>query len=193
MARLSIQKVHVGQKDVNCYVITCAETGESVVLDPGDDAPKILQQLERLKVRWICVTHGHSGHVGAKEAVKSATGASTAMHLADATAYVKSADHYLSDGEQLPFGKFSLEVIATPGHSAGGLSYKVGNHLFTGDTLLPGGVGRVDIPGASPQQLFLSLHGRLLILPDNTVVYPGHGPNTTIGAERLSNPALRVR
>ncbi len=192
MARLSIQKVHVGQKDANCYVVSCAETGESVVLDPGDDAPKILRQLGRLQVRWICFTHGHSGHIGAKEAIKSATGAATAMHLKDATAYLKSADRYLSGGEQLSFGKFALEVLATPGHSAGGLSFRVGNHLFTGDTLLAGRVGRVDLPGSSPQQLLLSLHGQLLTFPDNTVVYPGHGPNTTIGGERLHNPYLRV-
>jgi len=190
MARLSIQKVHVGAKDSNCYIVSCAETGECVVVDPGDNAPKILQQLGRLQARWICMTHGHPG---AKEAVKSASGAPTAMHLADATAFLKSADRYLGDGEELPFGRFRLQVIATPGHSAGGLSFLVGNHLFTGDTLLAGRVGRVDIPGANPQQLLLSLHGRLLGLPDNTVVYPGHGPNTTIGGERLSNPYLRVR
>ncbi len=193
MPRLSIQKVHVGAKDVNCYVVTCADTRETVVIDPGDDAAKILQQLKGLKVRWIGFTHAHPGHVGAKEAVKGATGAPTAMHLADATAQLKSADRYLAGGDTLAFGKFNLEVLPTPGHSPGGLCYLVGNHLFTGDTLLPGKVGRVDIPGGSPQQLILSLHGQLLALPDNTVVYPGHGPNTTIGTERLQNPYLRVR
>lgn len=193
MARLSIQKVHVGARDVNCYVVSCAETKETVVIDAGDDAPKILGQLQGLTVTWICFTHAHPGHVGAKEAVRAATGATTAMHLADATANLKSADRYLIGSDRLPFGRFALEVLFTPGHSPGGLSYLVGNHVFTGDTLLPGGVGRVDIPGANPQQLVLSLHGQLLALPDHTVVYPGHGPNSTIGTERLQNPYLRLR
>ena len=185
--------MHVGEKDTNCYVVACAERNEAVVIDPGDDAPKILGQLKGLTVRWICCTHAHPGHISAKEPVKEATQAVTAMHLADATAMLKSADRYLIAGDALPFGDFSLEVLPTPGHSPGGLSFKVGNHVFTGDTLLAGKIGRVDLPGSSPQQMLLSLHGQLLTLPDNTVVYPGHGPNTTIGAERVGNPYLRIR
>jgi len=193
VARLSIQKVHVGEKDTNCYVVSSAETKEAVVIDPGDDAPKILGQLGGLTVKWICCTHGHPGHTGAKERVKAATLAVTAMHLSDATAMLKSADRYLVAGDTMPFGAFTLEVLPTPGHTPGGLSFKVGNHVFTGDTLLAGKIGRVDLPGSSPQQMLLSLHGQLLTLPDNTVVYPGHGPNSTIGAERIGNPYLRIR
>jgi glyoxylase-like metal-dependent hydrolase (beta-lactamase superfamily II) len=193
MARLSIQKVHVGEKDTNCYVVACADSKEAVVIDPGGDAPKILSQLDGLTVKWIVVTHAHPGHTGAKDEVKAATQATTAMHLADATTYLKSAERYLLSTDTLPFGNFALEVLITPGHTPGGLSYKVGNHVFTGDTLLAGKIGRVDLPGSSPQQMLLSLHGQLLTLPDNTVVYPGHGPNTTIGAERTGNPYLRIR
>jgi glyoxylase-like metal-dependent hydrolase (beta-lactamase superfamily II) len=193
MARLSIQKVHVGQKDTNCYVVACAETKEAVVIDAGDDAPKILSQLDGLTVKWIVFTHAHAGHTSAKDAVKAATQATTAMHLADATTHLKSADRYLTSSDSLPFGQFALDVLITPGHTPGGLSFKVGNHLFTGDTLLAGKIGRVDLPGSSPQQMLLSLHGQLLTLPDNTVVYPGHGPNSTIGAERVGNPYLRIR
>ena len=193
MARLSIQKIHVGEKDTNCYVIASSDTNEAVVIDPGDDPQKILGQLRGLTVKWICFTHAHPGHAGAKDAIKAATEATTAMHLADATAYLKSAERYLVGGDTLPFGSFSLEVLATPGHTPGGLSFKVGNHVFTGDTLLSGKIGRVDLPGSSPQQMLLSLHGQLLTLPDNTVVYPGHGANTTIGQERLGNPYLRLR
>jgi hydroxyacylglutathione hydrolase len=193
VARLAIQKVHVGAKDTNCYVVSCATTRESVVIDPGDDPAKIQQQLGQLKIRWIAFTHAHAGHVGAKDAIKAATGAPTAMHLADATAQLKSADRYLTGGDTLPFGEFVLEVLATPGHTPGSLSFKVGNHLFTGDTLMAGRIGRVDLPGSSPQQMAMSLHAQLLALPDNTVVYPGHGPNTTIGTERLQNPYLRLR
>jgi glyoxylase-like metal-dependent hydrolase (beta-lactamase superfamily II) len=191
VARLAIQKVHVGAKDTNCYVVSCASTQETVVIDPGDDPAKIQQQLGPLKVRWIAFTHAHAGHVGAKDAIKAATGAPTAMHLADATAQLKSADRYLTGGDSLPFGDFTLEVLATPGHSPGSLSFKVGNHLFTGDTLMAGRIGRVDLPGSSPQQMALSLGARLLALPDNTVVYPGHGPNSTIGTERIQNRYVR--
>jgi glyoxylase-like metal-dependent hydrolase (beta-lactamase superfamily II) len=193
MARLGIQKVHVGPKDTNCYVVTCSQTQESVVIDAGDDPAKIQQQLGTLTVRWLVFTHAHPGHVGAKDVLKAVTGAPTAMHLADATANLKSADRYLTHGDSLPFGTFTLEVLATPGHSPGGLSFKVGNHLFTGDTLMAGRIGRVDVPGSSPQQLAMSLHAGLMTLPDNTVVYPGHGPNTTIGTERIQNPFLRLR
>lgn len=193
MARLSIQKVHVGPKDTNCYVVACSETKEAVVIDPGDDAPKILAQLGGLSVKWIVFTHAHPGHTGAKDAVQTATQAPTAMHLSDATAFLKSADRYLTSTDTLPFGRFALDVLITPGHTPGGLSYRVGNHVFTGDTLLAGKIGRVDLPGSSPQQMLLSLHGQLLICPDNTVVYPGHGPNTTIGTERVGNPYLRLR
>ena len=193
MARLAIQKVHVGEKDTNCYVVACGDTNEAVVIDPGDDAAKITGQLAGKTVRWICFTHAHPGHTGAKEAIKNATGAATAMHLADATAYLKSADRYLLSDDRLPFGRFELEVLITPGHTPGGLSYRVGNHLFTGDTLMAGKIGRLDLPGSDRQQMLLSLHGQMLRLPDNTVVYPGHGPNTTIGAERLNNPYLRLR
>ncbi|HEX9094721.1 MAG TPA: MBL fold metallo-hydrolase [Candidatus Dormibacteraeota bacterium] len=193
MPRLSIQKVHVGEKDTNCYVVACTDTKEAVVIDPGGDAPKILSQLNGLSVKWIAFTHAHPGHIGAKDEVKAATNATTAMHLADATTYLKSAERYLISTDTLPFGRFALEVLITPGHTPGGLSYKVGNHVFTGDTLLAGKIGRVDLPGSSPQQMLLSLHGQLLTLPDNTVVYPGHGPNTTIGAERIGNPYLRIR
>jgi glyoxylase-like metal-dependent hydrolase (beta-lactamase superfamily II) len=193
VARLSIQKVHVGKKDTNCYIVACTDSKEAVIIDPGDDAPKILGQLGGLSVRWICFTHAHPSHTGAKEAIKSATQGATAMHLADATAHLKSADRYLTSGDTLPFGAFELQVLPTPGHSPGGLSFRVGNHVFTGDTLLPGKIGRVDLPGSSPQQMLLSLHGQLLTLPDNTIVYPGHGANTTIGQERIGNPYLRVR
>ncbi|HEY8679159.1 MAG TPA: MBL fold metallo-hydrolase [Candidatus Dormibacteraeota bacterium] len=193
MARLAIQKIHVGEKDTNCYVVSCSVTSEAVVIDPGDDAAKILGQLAGVTVRWICFTHAHPGHTGAKEEIKQATGGTTAMHLADATAQLKSADRYLTATETLPFGTFKLDVMGTPGHTPGGLCFRVGNHLFTGDTLLAGKIGRVDLPQSSPQQMLLSLHGQLLTLPDNTVVYPGHGPNTTIGKERGDNPYLRIR
>src|SRR5437899_11852479 len=133
MARLSIQKVHVGEKDTNCYVVACSDTKQAVVIDPGDDAPKILTQLRGLTIRWIVFTHAHPGHTGAKEPVKAATQAPTVMHLADATAQLKSADRYVTAGDTLPFGAFELLVLPTPGHSPGSLSFQFGNHVITGE------------------------------------------------------------
>ena len=121
MGRLSIQKVHVGKKDTNCYVVACTDTRQAVVIDPGDDAPKILSQLDGLDVKWIVFTHAHPGHTGAKDEVRAATQATTAMHLADATTYLKSAERYLVSTDTLPFGEFALEVLITPGHTPGGL------------------------------------------------------------------------
>src|SRR3989440_10013125 len=126
MARLFLRKVYVVQKDPNCYVGACTETKEAVVIDAGVDAPKILSQLDGLSVKWIVFTHAHPGHTGAKDEVKTATQAPTGMHLADATAYLKSADRYLLAGDTLPFGDFALEVLPTPGHTPGGLSFKAG-------------------------------------------------------------------
>src|SRR2546428_3702535 len=102
MARLFIRKVHVGQKDTNCYVVACTETKEAVVIDAGDDAPKILSQLDGLSVKWIVFTHAPPGHTGAKDEVKTATQATTGKHLADATAHLKSADPYLVSTAVLP-------------------------------------------------------------------------------------------
>src|SRR5205823_8811976 len=133
MARLSIQKIHVGQKDTNCYVVACTDTKEAVVIDAGDDAPKILSQLDGLSVKWIVFTHGHPGHTAAKDEVKSATQATTAMHLADATAYLKSADRYLLSTDVLPFGRFALEVLFTPALTQGGLPFGAANMAFTAD------------------------------------------------------------
>src|SRR5438445_10874999 len=125
MARLSIRKIHVRQKDTNCYVVACTDTKEAVVIDAGDDAPKILSQLDGLSVKWIVFTHAHPGHTGAKDEVKTATQAPTGMHLADATAYLKSADRYLLSTDVLPFGQFASYVLITTGSTPGSYNYWV--------------------------------------------------------------------
>ena len=158
-----------------------------MVIDPGADAAKIVEQCQGLTVRHLCCTHGHRNHATAKEEVKLAVGGETALSLIDAKAYLRSADHYLNDGDRLPFGDFELEVISTPGHSPGSLCFKVGNHLFTGDTLLHGNLGDVDV-----SRQLVSVLSRLLTFPENTVIYPGHGATTTVGQERRENVAVEM-
>jgi hydroxyacylglutathione hydrolase len=173
-------------------VVACARSKEAVVIDPGADPAKIVEQCQGLTVRHLLCTHGHRNHATAKEEVKAAVGGETGLSLVDAKAYLRSAQHYLNDGEKLTFGDFELEVLATPGHSAGSLCFKVGNHLFTGDTLLAGNIGRTDLPDVDLSKQLVSVLSRLLSLPENTVIYPGHGPTTTVGQERRDNVAVQM-
>jgi glyoxylase-like metal-dependent hydrolase (beta-lactamase superfamily II) len=181
-----------GTAETNCYVVACARSKEAVVIDPGADVAKIVEQCQGLTVRHLCCSHGHRNHATAKEDLKAQVGGETALSLLDAKAYLRSADHYLNDGDKLPFGDFELEVIATPGHSPGSLSFKVGNHLFTGDTLLKGNIGRTDLPDVDVPRQLVSVLSRLLAFPENTVIYPGHGSTTTVGQERRENVAVQM-
>lgn len=189
MGKLGIVKVK-GEHEVNSYVVSCAATKEAIVVDPVAPPDKLLGELAGLKVRWIVATHGHPGHLAGKDAVKDATGAVTAMHVADAKAFLRSADRYLADGEELEFGEFAMRVIHTPGHSPGSLCYLVANHVFTGDTLLAGGIGR-ERPGSDVRQQLISIGTRLARLPLNTAIYPGHGPVTNLENEVRTSPVFQ--
>lgn len=162
------------------------------MIDPGADPAKVVEQCQGLTVRHILLTHGHRNHAGAKEEVRAAVGGETAMSLLDAKAYLRSADRYLVDGDRIPFGQFELEVMATAGHSPGSLCFKVGNHLFTGDTLRAGDIGPTNLPDQDLPRQLTAVLSRLLALPVNTVIYPGHGPTTTVGQERLNNVAVEM-
>ena len=189
MSKLSIVKVKQ-ERDVNAYVLACSDTREAVVIDAGEPPEKLLAQLDRLTVRWVVATHGHAGHVAGKEAVKAATGAATAMSVFDAKAMLRSADRYLADGDELEFGAHALRVLATPGHTPGSLCFQVGNHLFTGDTLIAGGIGKQS-PDTDLRRQMMSIGNRILALPPATAIYPGHGPVTSLEAELRSNPIFR--
>ncbi len=191
MSKLSIVKVK-GDREVNCYVISCAASREAVVIDPVEPAAKVLPELAGLTVRWIVVTHGHPGHLAGKDAVKDATGAVTAMHMADGKAFLRSADRYLLEGDELEFGEFALRVIHTPGHTPGSLSFLAANHLFTGDTLLAGGIGR-EMPGSDLRQQLMSIGGKLARLPLQTAIYPGHGAVTSLETELRTSPVFQRR
>lgn len=189
MARLGIVKVTL-EHEVNCYLLSCSDSKEAVVIDPGAPADKIEGQLGDLKLRWIVATHGHPGHMAGKLELQEAAGGETAMHVADAKLFLKSAERYVVDGDELEFGTFTLRVIHTPGHSPGSICLSVGNHVFTGDTLLKGGIGKENV-GTDLRQQMMSIGSKLLRLPPQTALYPGHGPVTTLAAEVQTNPIFR--
>ncbi len=206
-----IETIVVGPLEVNCYVIGCEETGEGVVIDPGADTDRIVPVYSGHGLRIIHVlnTHGHFDHVGGNRKILETTGADLLIHEADvpflsravatAAAYgLKSEDsplpdRYLLDGMVIPVGNYELKVLHTPGHTPGGCCFNVNGIVITGDTLFEDSIGRTDFPGGSLEMLMKSIHGKLMNLPDDTVVYPGHGRATTIGRERLHNPYLRGR
>lgn len=204
-----IERFEPGAFGTNCYLVTDESTLEGVIIDPGEGAEQILKRVKELElsVKYILLTHGHPDHIGAVSEVKKATGAELAIHPDDAP-YLRGrpgqggmfhqsadpppeADRMLQDGDTISAGGLHLKIIHTPGHSPGGICLLTDNILFSGDTLFNGSIGRSDFPGGSGPQLLNSIHTRLMVLPDETIVYPGHGPETTIGAERQGNPFLR--
>jgi glyoxylase-like metal-dependent hydrolase (beta-lactamase superfamily II) len=187
VAKLSIVKARM-EREVNGYVLISGD--EAAVIDPGEPAEKLAGQLGSATLKWILATHGHPGHLAGKDALKDATAAETGMHVADAKLFLRSADRYLLEGDELKLGDIKIRVIHTPGHTPGSLCYLVGNHLFTGDTLLAGGIGK-ELPGSDLRLQMISIGTKLLRLPLTTAVYPGHGAATSLDAELRTNPYLR--
>jgi len=207
---MKFRSLELGPFLSNCYIIGSEATGEGMVIDPGAEADKILKAVEELKleVKLIVATHGHIDHVGAVNEVKEATGAQFAIHR-DETEVLSRGGGFLSallgislpsppqpdvllqGGDNLGVGDLSFLVLHTPGHSPGGICLLGHGMVFSGDTLFYQSIGRFDFPGASGYQLLNSIHTKLMVLPDHTVVYPGHGPQTTIGDERRWNPFLK--
>jgi len=198
----------VGPLQVNCFILADEKTKDAVVIDPGDDAGDILKVIKDkgLKVKYIVNTHSHFDHVGANNAVKEATGAAVLMHEADAPLLADAVDQaivfgirvnppprpdrFVGHGEVITAGEISLKVLHTPGHSPGGISLLEQGMVFTGDALFAGSIGRTDFPGGDLMTLIRSIKTNLMTLPDDTKVFSGHGPASTIGEERAENPFL---
>lgn len=204
----------VGMLACNCSIVGDEATGEAVVIDPGDDVERVQEILaqRKLRAKYIVATHAHIDHVGGIEKLKRATGAAVLMHEADLPLYqnlamqaawlgvvppgVIDVDQFLREGNTLRWGSLTLEVLHTPGHSPGSLSLRLqGQHprIFSGDTLFQGSIGRTDLWGGSFDQILRSIQNTLRRFPDDTPVFPGHGPTTTIGEEREYNPFLQGR
>lgn len=199
----------MGALGANCYLYACMESKKAAIIDPGADGKKIYRWvLEKgLKVDYILLTHGHVDHIGAVDELRELLGkVSVGIHAGDAGMLtdgmrnlsnyfgpglaLKKADFLLQDGQELAIGKQTLKVISTPGHSPGGVCFLSSEGLFSGDTLFAGSIGRTDFPGGSLEQLLDGVKKKLLILPEDTRVFPGHGEETTIGEEKRDNPFL---
>ncbi len=198
----------VGQMGANCYIIGCEQTKEGAVIDPGEEGRRIVAKAKELglNIKSIILTHGHIDHIMAVDAVKEATGAQILIHREDAPMLVdgkknlsyfmgslknySAADVLLKDGDTIKVGNLELKVLHTPGHTPGGICLVVEGKIISGDTLFEGSVGRSDFPGGSHDTLIASIKNKLMAYQDETKVYPGHGPSTTIGFERVNNPFL---
>ncbi|MDQ6721388.1 MAG: MBL fold metallo-hydrolase [Candidatus Dormibacteraeota bacterium] len=187
--KLGIIKVKL-DREVNGYVVACSSTKEAIVIDPGLPADKVADQVKGLKVRFIVATHCHPGHVAGKDELKELIGAQTALHSLDAKQFLRSADRYLLDGDELEFGEFKLSVLHTPGHTPGSVCFVVANHAFVGDTILAGGIGK-QTPETDLRRQMMSIGTKLLRLPLTTALYPGHGPATSLERELAQNPIFR--
>ncbi len=201
-----IRTLPVGALETNCYVVGCPETKQGLIIDPAAEAETILAEVRSLGLGVVAIvdTHGHLDHILANDVVRRETGAPLLLHQADvgflarpdglfarwlgAPDQFTPPDRTVGDGEVIPVGTLSFTVLHTPGHTPGGISLYGHGVVFTGDALFAQGVGRTDLPGGDWRQLLASIRTKLFALPDETVVYPGHGPTTTIGDERVGNP-----
>ncbi len=195
----------------NGYLLACPETRHGIYIDPGDEAPEMLERIEKLKVELIAVvaTHAHMDHICGISAVKKRWDVPIYVHPDDVRLYEQlpaqarffglnydpapPADRFLAEGEPLRVGRLSIEVFHTPGHAPGHVCLQVGRHIFCGDTVFAGSIGRTDLLGGSIELLLESIRATFLPRGDEMILHPGHGPQTTIGQERRSNPFLATR
>lgn len=205
-----LKRLVVGPLETNCYLIACKKTKKAAVIDPGgeEEVDLILKNLQNndFNLEYIINTHGHIDHIAGNKVLKEKTKAMLLIHKLDAPMLSDvnknfsifmgkkrcspPADSFLEEGDEISLGKLKLIIIHTPGHTPGGICLILNNIVFTGDTLFTGGVGRTDLPGGSYQDLQKSIKEKLLVLSDDKIIYPGHGPDSTIGEERRTNPYI---
>lgn len=202
-----MEKLITGPMQVNTYLVADKETGECIVIDPGGNAQAILNLVEEKnwQVKKIVLTHGHGDHIGALVQLKELTQVPVAIHHEDAhmiedgqrnftammgTAVEITADELLNDGDEIKLGESVIKIIHTPGHTQGGICLLADDMLFSGDTLFMQSIGRTDLEGGNLFQLLGSIKKKLLVLSETVRVFPGHGPETNIKMEKMSNPHL---
>lgn len=203
---MRVRRLVLGQLDTNCWLADDEAGGPLAVIDPAGDAEELLHAIAGEEVGVVVLTHGHFDHLGAADAVREQTGAPLAVHRADAPWITTGAgtggemfgmpyrtavaDCLLEDGDVVEAGRLRLRVLHTPGHTPGSICLfeEAQGHLFSGDTLFAGSVGRSDFPGGDGRALARALAEKLVALPEDTVVHPGHGPDTTIAREARVNP-----
>ncbi|WP_036713885.1 MBL fold metallo-hydrolase [Paenibacillus ehimensis] len=205
--QIKIETFPLGPLQTNAYLVSLPEGNRGFVIDPGMDPQPLLKRIEHMEIEAIVLTHAHFDHIGGVDAVRRLKGCPVYLHDAEAewltnpkrngstmwpelggAITTDPAEYALDDGQELKLLGIVFQVLHTPGHSPGSVSLVYGNHLFGGDVLFRLSVGRTDLPGGDQQELLDSIHDKLFKLPDETIVYPGHGSRTTIGYEREHNP-----
>lgn len=197
-----VKKTVLGVYQENAYIIVDETTRDALIIDPGDEGESLVRYLESMKInlKAILLTHGHVDHVGAVDAVRDAFSVPVYISEIDmkfieqrkmAFGKMRRADFFLKEGDEFTFAGKKVDIIETPGHSRGSLSYYVDGLLFSGDVLFQNSVGRTDLPGGNMEELLYSIKEKLMKLPGETRVFPGHGPETTLAMEKAFNGYLR--
>lgn len=201
---MEIRRVVAGIYGANCYIVMDNNTKEAVVLDPGGDVDDIVKAIDTMgaKVKYILLTHGHIDHTSGVDELKTITNSVVCMNKEDDDLIINGeylygplieggADKLLKHGDIIKISNLEIKCIDTPGHTPGGMSFLIGKFVFTGDTLFAGSIGRTDFMGGDFNTIIASIKSNLLTLPEDTIVYPGHGPCSTIINEKLKNPFLQ--
>ncbi len=181
---MQVTKITLGPMDNNVYVVVCPHTNESAVIDASHDAARIAEAAAGTSVQYILLTHGDADHIDALQDLRARLGVPVGIHPAEAGRLPTPPDFELTDGQEIAIGDIRLRVIHTPGHTPGSVCFYAGDTLIDGDTLFPGGPGATHDDKARFGQIIDSIREKLFVLPDNTAVRPGHGADTTIGAEK---------
>jgi glyoxylase-like metal-dependent hydrolase (beta-lactamase superfamily II) len=189
---VQIDKIELGPFGTNAYVLTCRKTRDSVVVDAPGEAGKILERLKGTNPKYILMTHDHLDHVGVLSELKLALNIPVAAHAADTRNLPVAPDVLLDDGDVVIFGNIQLKVLHTPGHTPGSLCFLTGKYLISGDTIFPGGPGKTSSP-SNLRQIIESITTMIFVLPDETVVYPGHGESTILKKEKKAFEVFSTR